>query len=361
MALAIRHDYLPAQPIHIRRGPRCEVKFRAPYSMTHALIAIPTLNEAGTIAHVLADLLADDHRFPIVVFDGGSTDCTCDIVNDFARQHPQVRLLHNLERTQARAINAAARIAQQQGAQVLVRVDAHARYPKGFVSALVRTIQERGADSIVTPLIAIDHSEPWPHAAAVLQRSWLGNGGAAHRRTTSPGWVDHGHHAAFRLSAFLVLGGYNTDFCANEDAEYDHRLTQAGGRIYLDTNLPVLYLPRASPAALFAQMRRNGFWRMHMLRHHNLRPALRQLLPLFATALCPFSAIAGIVWAPFAIPVMIYLIVVAVTAATVARKTPALVPRVMLLAIFMHLGFGLGGFAAMRVERRPYQSRQLIA
>ena len=48
-------------------------------------------------------------------------------------------------------------------------------------------------------------------------------GGAAHRRLSGGGWVDHGHHALFALSKFRALRGYDEAFLANEDAEFDVR------------------------------------------------------------------------------------------------------------------------------------------
>ena len=329
--------------------------------MTHALVAIPTLNEEHTIAAVLSDLLSDCHAFPIVVFDGGSSDRTCDIVRRFARRHARVSLRRNPQRTQAHAINAAAHLAQMRGAQVLVRVDAHARYPKGFVNALVRLVQDERADSVVTPLIATDQRDPWAQASALLQRSWLGNGGALHRNTGTSGWVGHGHHAAFRLTAFQALGGYDTSFRANEDAEYDHRLIKAGGRIFLAAHLPVRYCPRATPREVFRQYWRNGFWRTRMLRHHRQRPALRQLLPIAATVACPLSLALGWLWFPFAIPALAYLGALATMAARAAGLAPRTALRIIWLGILMHFGFGLGSLAALRTRSATSTIRQAAA
>ncbi|WP_377509591.1 glycosyltransferase family 2 protein [Octadecabacter sp. R77987] len=329
--------------------------------MTHALIAIPALNEENTIAAVLSDLLADCHAFPIVVIDGGSTDNTCDIVRGFAKRHPRVSLRRNPHRTQAHAINAAAHLAQSLGAQILVRVDAHARYPKGFVNTLVRLVQDESADSVVTPLIATDQRNPWAQAGALLQRSWLGNGGATHRNTANSGWVAHGHHAAFRLKAFLALGGYDTSFHANEDAEYDHRLIMAGGRIFLAAHLPVRYCPRATPRDVFRQYWRNGFWRTQMLRHHRQRPATRQVLPVLATVICPLSFALGWFWVPLALPCLVYLCALATLALHAAKFAPRTCLRVVWLAMMMHFGFGLGSLASLRTRSTHDTIKQATA
>ena len=38
------------------------------------------------------------------------------------------------------------------------------------------------------------------------------------------GYVDHGHHAAFRAASFKAIGGYDETFSHNEDAEFDGAL-----------------------------------------------------------------------------------------------------------------------------------------
>ena len=91
--------------------------------------------------------------------------------------------------------------------------------------------------------------------------------------------MDHGHHALFDLAAFRALGGYDETFVANEDAEFDRRLTNSGGRIWLSEGLAIVYHPRRTAAALFAQYLRHGAGRARMLLRHRAQPRVRQLLP----------------------------------------------------------------------------------
>jgi glycosyltransferase involved in cell wall biosynthesis len=64
-------------------------------------IIVPVRNAEATLAgqiERLLDLLPDlTGRFEIVVVDDGSTDHTVDLVRDFARAYPQVRLIRHAE------------------------------------------------------------------------------------------------------------------------------------------------------------------------------------------------------------------------------------------------------------------------
>jgi succinoglycan biosynthesis protein ExoA len=144
-------------------------------------------------------------------------------------------------------------------------------------------------------------------AVAAAQNSKLGNGGSAHRSGISEGcWVDHGHHALMRVSAFNEVGGYDESFSHNEDAELDTRLGKAGHKIWLTAKTNLVYYPRSSPVKLFKQYMQYGKGRVRNILKHHTRPKLRQLMPVavfpaallaLLTSLCWLMAVPLAAWA----------------------------------------------------------------
>ena len=209
------------------------------------LLVIPTLNEAANIAAVIATLTADfdfNGQSKIIVVDGGSTDRTKDIVRALIGTNVNIFLQHNPLRIQSAAVNLAVR---EFGGDidVLIRCDAHAHYPPDFVSRLLLTLEQTGSDAIVVPMDSVG-TECTSRAIAWLADSLVGSGGSAHRGGRSSGYVDHGHHAAFRLETFRIIGGYDESFRCNEDAELDARQRAIGAKIYLDGANRIMYQPR---------------------------------------------------------------------------------------------------------------------
>src|SRR5690242_15097297 len=100
------------------------------------LIVIPSLNEEAHIESVIASLQVD-HRCRealIVVSDGGSSDETVAIVERIADTDPRVRLLTTVKRLGIGAsVNRAVECFGDRRTWI-VRVDAHARYPKDYAS-----------------------------------------------------------------------------------------------------------------------------------------------------------------------------------------------------------------------------------
>jgi len=271
-------------------------------------IAIPALNEENYIEACLLSLLGQwpEEQLDLLVLDGGSHDATVERVARIAALHPCVRLLHNPARLQSAALNLAARQAAPQAA-ILVRADAHCVYPPGFLRRCVREYLRTGATSVVVPM----RNEAAPRhamqrAIAAAQSSRLGNGGAAHRTGAASGFVEHGHHAVFDRAFFLRIGGYDESFTHNEDAEFDHRATQAGGRIWMCRDEPVVYFPRRSLAALARQYFNHGQGRARTLLKHGLSPKPRQMAPVAMLG----GLAAGALVAPFApvlaLPALVY-------------------------------------------------------
>jgi succinoglycan biosynthesis protein ExoA len=247
-------------------------------------IVIPTLNEERYIARAIRSIQPSLRvlDFEILVMDGGSTDFTKDIVLNIAETEPRIKFLSNPKRLQSAGVNLGAEMADPR-ARVIVRADSHAVYPEGFVERLLAALVENSAVSVVVPMKNLGLSCRQKGIAAA-QSSRLGNGGAPHRTAGKSRLVDHGHHAAFHRGVFSELGGYDESFAANEDAELDIRIREAGGRIWLQADCPVTYFPRSTFATLARQYFKHGRGRAMTFLKHRQRPLLRQILPLLAFA-----------------------------------------------------------------------------
>jgi len=279
--------------VNVSTGPAAAELRRA--SGEDVLVVIPTLNEAAHIEACIRSLLAGEDRLraaEIIVADGGSTDRTRTIVEDLRGEFPNLRVLDNPKRLQSAAINLAAREAGA-GRSILVRCDAHAIYPAGYVMQVADSLKRRGVASVVVPMDA-QGKTCFQKANAWIVDSPLGSGGSAHRGGRKSMFVDHGHHAGFDLQTFLHVGGYDETFSHNEDAEFDARLRAAGGRIFLDADIRLAYMPRATVSTLARQYFNYGKGRARTLMKHGEKPRLRQLIPPATLVAC----VLGFVLAP---------------------------------------------------------------
>ena len=307
-----------------------------------ALIVIPCLNEEALIAQVIAGILEDDGLVDplVVVADGGSTDRSRQIVAEIAARDPRVKLMANPEKLQSAGVNRAARLLGEDRPW-LVRIDAHADYPKNYASTLIAEARRTGAHSVVVAMDTVGDGA-FQRAVAAAQNSRLGTGGAAHRVGADAGWVDHGHHALFNRDAFQRVGGYDESFSHNEDAELDLRLTQEGAKIWLTGETRIVYHPRSTPSALWKQYVSYGKGRCRTVLKHYTPLKVRQALPL-AVAPAVLGALASPLFWPLAIPMLIWMATALVYGAVLGVKAKD--PAIALsgpAAMIMHLGWSLG-------------------
>lgn len=252
------------------------------------LVVIPCLNEVANISRVANQFISDKAVEKIVIADGGSTDGTLEILTDLKEKSSKVDILHNPKKIQSAGVNAAVK-ALDKTYNWLLRVDAHCAYPDEYATTLLEAALEHKADAVVVPMRTIGKSG-FQIAAATAQNSVIGTGGSAHRSSSSGQWVDHGHHALMKLDLFEAIGGYCENMPCNEDAELDHRLTQAGGKIWLEPRATIDYFPRKSPKRLWIQYFKYGIGRACNVQRHKMQPRPRQLVPL----LVPIAAILAL-------------------------------------------------------------------
>jgi succinoglycan biosynthesis protein ExoA len=324
------------------------------------LLVIPTLNECLHIEQVLATLLDDCEALDlrIVVVDGGSDDGTQALVAALARRCSEVTLLHNEQRIQSSGINLAVR-RYGRDADVLIRCDAHAVYPAGYARRLVETLERTGADAVVVPMDSLGKT-PFQRAVAWVSNSPVGSGGSAHRAGRRSGFVDHGHHAAFRMAMFRASGGYDDSFTHNEDAELDCRQRALGARIYLDSEIRVGYHPRHELGGLFRQYFRYGAGRSRTVRRHPTSLRLRQLAVPAHFALSVLSVLTLPLSPWLLIWPAVYLSALGAFALLLcARHRESCALWSSLAALVMHTAWALGFFAGLANHRERVWAREM--
>lgn len=336
----------------------------SPLRPTRVLVVIPTLNEVEHIEGVLSTLLAEPDpslALTVVVVDGGSTDGTRQLLDTLLRRWPALTWIHNAERIQSAGVNLAVRRFGGE-ADVLVRCDAHASYPARFCQRLVQTLERTGADSVVVPLDS-QGERGVERAVARVSNSAIGTGGSAHRAGLQSGFVDHGHHAAFRVASFRAAGGYDPSFSHNEDAELDCRQRALGARIYLDAEIRVGYRPRRSLVQLYRQYFRYGAGRSRTVRRHPRSLRLRQLGVPAHLLLCVAAPALSVTAAwPLALWPLLYVLALGGFSARLAWRERA--PSLLLaapVALTMHTAWALGFYAGLFKHReRVWSSRMAV-
>lgn len=245
------------------------------------------------------------------------------------------------------------RAVQASKGEVIVRCDAQAVLPPGFVDRVVDTMQRTGAVNVGGRQVPRGRTF-FERAVALAMVSPLGAGDARYRIGGEEGPVDTVYLGAFHRPALEQAGGFDETLRRNQDYELNWRLRRAGGRVWFDPQLGVEYRPRGSVRQLWRQYFEYGYWKLVVLRRHPGSLRWRQLAsPALVAGLMASAAVAAIDWRPAMLVPGVYVSSTLGTALWDGLRShdgAALLEPIALWT--MHVGWGAGFMTALLSGRR---------
>ena len=323
-------------------------RHRADSNSPFISVLIPMRNEGHYIARCLDSILANDYpqdRLEILVIDGLSTDRSRDIVREYAKRHPSLRLLDNPKRFVPAALNTGIRAAQ---GEIIVRADAHAIYASDYIRKCLELLETTEAANVggVQRAVGTDYTS---NGIAIATTTPFGIGDAHYRYAENEMWVDTVYLGAWRKSTLEALGGFNEEWVVNQDYELNFRLRKGGGRILLSPEIKCWYHVRPSLKALARQYLRYGFWKVKTivtypdsLRWRQLAPPALVVALLLSLGLLPVHRILGL-----AVPVCYLAANLCAATWTAYRRGWKYLPILPFAFATIHLSWGTGFLAGL--------------
>jgi glycosyltransferase involved in cell wall biosynthesis len=314
-------------------------------------LIVPCFNEEKRIRNLLDALLAQTYPanlMDVTIADGLSTDKTRQVIESFQREHPQllIKIIDNDAKTIPAALN---RAIEASAGEFIVRLDAHSAPNPEYVEKSVSALQAEKADNVGGVWEIRPGSDDWmAQTIAIAAAHPLGVGDALYRHAKQAAYVDTVPFGAFRRSLLEKIGRFDETLLANEDYEFNARVRQSGGRIWLDPQIRSVYFARATLGALARQYWRYGLWKWQMLRRYPATLRWRQALPpLFVLSVLAGFGLSFFVQV-FAILLVSELAVYfgilffAGVKKAIQLKRAFLVPGLMLAIATMHFSWGSG-------------------
>jgi glycosyltransferase involved in cell wall biosynthesis len=256
-------------------------------------VVIPCLNEAAFIDATLAALAAQEdpgEPFEVVVADGGSTDGTRDLLQEWSERDPRFRWIDNPDRITPVAMNRGIRAAR---GETVVIFGAHARCDSDFLQRNAEALRAHPESGCVGGTVSQIHGTPTARRIGMALSTPFGVGDARFRTGGLAGHVDTVAFGAYRRAALEEIGLFDETLVRNQDDELNFRLLEAGWRIWFDPRIRSSYFVRSSYRRLWAQYRQYGYWKVFVNRKHGTVTTARQVVPaLFLLLLAVLTVLA---------------------------------------------------------------------
>jgi succinoglycan biosynthesis protein ExoA len=314
-------------------------------------IIVPCYNEEATIRHLLDSILAQTYprgQMELIISDGMSTDRTRDVIAAFQREHADlsVRVAENQMRTIPSGLNQAIR---ESSGGIIVRLDAHSVPIPEYVERCVSAHQSGKGDNVGGVWDIHPGAATWiAESISIAAAHPLGAGDALYRVGAKEGAVDTVPFGSFRRALVDKIGMFDESLLANEDYEFNARVRESGGIVWLDSSIRCVYFSRSTLAALALQYWRYGFWKFQMLKRYPRTLRWRQALPpVFVLSLIVLIVLSfWVVFARYllAAGLFIYSVLLGLAGLKLAiNKRKGFLVLGMLLAIStMHITWGAG-------------------
>jgi len=151
---------------------------------------------------------------------------------------------------------------------------------------------------------------------------------------------------------FDRIGGFDESLVKNQDFEFNHRLIQSGGKIYLTPEIKSTYYARGNLRKLFKQYLYYGYYKFKVVKNEISAFKYRyQIPPLFITLL--FLLLVGSIFYPklgmlLGGILIFYFLFISLSSVMIALKEGIkYLPFLPLVFISLHFGFGFGFIASV--------------
>ena len=311
-------------------------------------VIIPCRNEEKFIAGCLDCVLGQDYsleQMEILIVDGGSTDDTRKILEAYAQKTPQVRWFDNPGKIVPTGLNIL--IGKARG-DVVVRLDAHAEYPKDYISKCVCSLINTGADNVGGVCVTLPGANTLTaKAIALVLASNFGVGNALFRtgvKEITP--ADTVPFGCFRKDVFDRFGLFDEDLVRGQDSEFNHRIIKNGGKIFLLPDVVSYYHARDTFSKLARMYSQYGYFKAFVSKKLQMVLTVRQLVPSLFVILLGLSLVAGLLnpwfYLSFAAVFGLYLITNLIFSVKIAIAHEVwLLPFLITGFLIIHINYGI--------------------
>lgn len=321
--------------------------------MTKKLTVIcPIYQENKFIDSCIQSIIEQDvpkDNLEVFFIDGMSTDGTREKVLDYSKDYKYISLLDNPNKVVPYALNIGLENAT---GDVVIRIDGHCEYPRNYFSYLSKKLFELDADNVGALWNTLPAQESAICYAIAIGSSHKFGVGASLHKVGSKEIIetDTVPFGCYRREVFDKIGIFDKELIRNQDDEFNGRLINNGGKIYLIPELVINYKARNTFPKMMKMYYQYGLFKPLVNKKLGKPATVRQFFPLLfllgifiGGALSIVSPLICIVYTVVLILYFMLGIIVGMNKA-IQYHYPSLCILMPLTFLLIHLSYGYGYF-----------------
>ncbi len=186
----------------------------------------------------------DGQRFlEIVIVDGGSSDGTWELLQEFQQRNPRIRVFQDIGANISRGRNLAVEYSQ---GNVILSFDSGCQMVDGYLALMVQPFLDDADCDVTGGKTVVVGENFFEKTVAALQQE-----------TPKDTFNPSSRSIAFRRSIFEKIGGYDESVLAGEDTHFNHKWRNAGAKYIHVSEAKAFWRVRPSLGSLYRMQRRN--------------------------------------------------------------------------------------------------------
>jgi GT2 family glycosyltransferase len=248
---------------------------------------------------------------------------------------------------------------------VKIILGAHSEVDENFIIENIKILNENDEIMCSGGVLENVYENKAANIVGIAMSSPFGVGNAHFRTGAKDGIVDTVAFGAYKKSVFTTIGYFDEDLARNQDDEFNYRLLQSGGKIYLSKKIKCKYFVRSSYLKLFNQYYQYGFWKVFVGKKHGAITTVRQLIPMLFVVFNILIILTLLISSKLAITMLLGDVVYLLGAFYFALKTKEvlLLPQIIYTFLILHISYGfgylMGVFNFLLLSRSPDQKTKL--
>lgn len=328
-------------------------------------IICPVYNEEKFIDRCVKSIIAQDYptdNLEVLFIDGRSTDRTRELIEKYTKAYPHIHLLDNPQQVVPYALNKGV---EESTGEVVMRIDGHCVYPTNYVSELVKYLYELDADNVG----GVWNTQPANDTAicqaiALASSHPFGVGGSMHKIGASEIMeTDTVPFGCYKREVFEKTGLFDTDLVRNQDDEFNGRLLNKGGKIFLIPQVIINYTARDSIRKMRQMYYQYGLYKPLVNKKLGAPATIRQFFPLLFLIGLMVGGVLSIfspwIRSVYIAVLLLYLFIALVVGCMGAIRTGKPVVTLLMPYVFLnvHLSYGYGYLCGLIkiICKKPFQ------
>lgn len=330
-------------------------------------IIVPCYNEEKYIQSCINSILSQDYqhnRMEVLFIDGMSLDDTRNIIMDYCKKYPFIKLLDNKKKTVPYAMNIGIR---ESVGDYIIRLDAHSTYPKKYFSKLIEYAEKLNSDNVGGVWITdVKNKNRKSLAIREVLSNRLGVGNPLFRiganRITEVDTVPFG---CFKRDVFDRFGFYDERLVRNQDIELNKRIKRGGGKLFLVPEIQCTYFARETFKGLIQNNFQNGLWNILTVYYTKTLDSLslRHFIPLLFIISLIVPPILALGYAPFIlisiVSFLLYFVTIFANSIYLSQKKNLSIFNLFVSFFLLHFSNGIGSLIGIvtLVTLKPHNNQ----